>query len=666
MRGLIVLLAGGWLSLTAGAGGAQSPAPDVVEGMIAVPEQAQPIMPLSEIEPGMTGYGMTIFRGTTIETFPIEVATVLPDNNGPRMSTVWIRSSDPRLQESSGAQGMSGSPIYLWPDDLPEDQRVLGENGRLIGAFAYVYADTIGMLAGVQPIEYMRGVADRMSDDHTRDPAADAARSTGGATASAMVARLAEQLAANHAHAPRLDAIARLTRDWRPTDPSRDAANPAAPRDAATTLRPRPLGIALDLGSAADTVAPLLAGTGFGVMQAGGASGALARVPRDVDADARLQPGSVLAVPLSFGDLTLAGHGTVTDILPDGRVLGFGHSMMGAGDAALPVATGFAHFIVPRSVISFRLATPLRTAGTMLRDENTAVAATHARAFRTSPMTVRTAVPKQAPAEYAYDVVHHPTLTPIIVAILGIESLAVDQSPPLRSTVYVNGELRFSGDRTIPVRTMVPDGGVGGIVAATLPTVATLLDNPFERLTFEGADLDIRVEPRLRSARILDAALDRSVAAPGQTVTLTTTLVSPVDGRYTIEQHITVPEDAADGEAEVMVGGLTAFAYRHQLTEPYRYRTASIDDLTQVLAGLAQMPDNALYVSTIWSPGESLAIGRTALPDLPSSRRALLGTMSHSLATPYPRSTSQRQTLDDVPVGERRLYLTVRDPDAAN
>ena len=66
------------------------------------------------------------------------------------------------------------------------------------------------------------------------------------------------------------------------------------------------------------------------------------------------------SLPFAFGDLTVAGHGTVTDVLPDGRVLGFGHSMDGTGPTSLPMATGYVNFMVPRDQLSFRVAGPLR------------------------------------------------------------------------------------------------------------------------------------------------------------------------------------------------------------------------------------------------------------------------------------------------------------------
>ena len=39
-------------------------------------EPSVPIIPLSEVRPGMTGYGLTVFSGTVPERFPVRVVGV--------------------------------------------------------------------------------------------------------------------------------------------------------------------------------------------------------------------------------------------------------------------------------------------------------------------------------------------------------------------------------------------------------------------------------------------------------------------------------------------------------------------------------------------------------------------------------------------------------------
>ncbi|HEX8985908.1 MAG TPA: hypothetical protein VF767_10760, partial [Bryobacteraceae bacterium] len=76
--------------------------------LLAASVWAQPrIIPLSEIRPGMKGAGKTVFSGTRVEEFQVEVLGVL-DNIGPKQSLILARLSGGPLAETGVMQGMSG------------------------------------------------------------------------------------------------------------------------------------------------------------------------------------------------------------------------------------------------------------------------------------------------------------------------------------------------------------------------------------------------------------------------------------------------------------------------------------------------------------------------------------------------------------------------------
>src|ERR1700735_2301559 len=102
-------------------------------------------MHVSEVRPGMTGYGLSVFQGTKIERFDVEVISFLRNFN-PKYDVVLIRCHGANLEHTGPIAGMSGSPIYL-RDDAGRD--------RIIGAFAYGWQLQKAPIAGVQPIEYM-------------------------------------------------------------------------------------------------------------------------------------------------------------------------------------------------------------------------------------------------------------------------------------------------------------------------------------------------------------------------------------------------------------------------------------------------------------------------------------------------------------------------------
>lgn len=104
------------------------------------------IMPLSEIEPGMKGYGLSVWKGTQIERFEIEVIDVVPNfrNDQP---IILVKCKGRDLEKTRIIAGMSGSPIYI--------------KGRLAGALAYSWAYALEPVAGITPIEHMLAIKDR-------------------------------------------------------------------------------------------------------------------------------------------------------------------------------------------------------------------------------------------------------------------------------------------------------------------------------------------------------------------------------------------------------------------------------------------------------------------------------------------------------------------------
>ncbi|HET7542484.1 MAG TPA: SpoIVB peptidase S55 domain-containing protein, partial [Polyangiaceae bacterium] len=98
------------------------------------------IMPVSDIHPGMKGYGLTVFQGTQPERFDVEVIDVLK-NFRPKQDLILVKTKHPRLEVTKVVAGMSGSPIYL--------------NDRMIGAYAYGWSFGSEPVAGVTPIRNM-------------------------------------------------------------------------------------------------------------------------------------------------------------------------------------------------------------------------------------------------------------------------------------------------------------------------------------------------------------------------------------------------------------------------------------------------------------------------------------------------------------------------------
>src|SRR2546421_456116 len=74
-------------------------------------------MRVSEVRPGMKGYGLSVFSGTKIERFDVEVISVLRNFN-PKSDVVLIKCRGQNLEQTGAVAGMSWSPVeaFGWPN----------------------------------------------------------------------------------------------------------------------------------------------------------------------------------------------------------------------------------------------------------------------------------------------------------------------------------------------------------------------------------------------------------------------------------------------------------------------------------------------------------------------------------------------------------------------
>jgi hypothetical protein len=105
---------------------------------------AADIFPLSEVRAGQRGVGRTVFSGTAVEEFQVEVLGLM-ENIAPQQSIILARLSGGPLAQTGVIQGMSGSPVYI--------------DGRLVGAVAMGFELAKEPIAGIRPIEEMLRVA---------------------------------------------------------------------------------------------------------------------------------------------------------------------------------------------------------------------------------------------------------------------------------------------------------------------------------------------------------------------------------------------------------------------------------------------------------------------------------------------------------------------------
>ncbi|MFP5282239.1 MAG: SpoIVB peptidase S55 domain-containing protein [Actinomycetes bacterium] len=300
------------------------------------------IMPLSAVQEGMTGQGLTVVRGATPQPFNVEVLGILDDGIGAGRDMIVIEASDVTdghvIDQGGGIwAGMSGSPVYV--------------DGQLLGAVSY------GFTASPSPI--------------------------GGLTPAADMAKL---LTPSDAKKQSASAQGRATVTLSPQ--MRQQIDARATQAAPTSLQRLPLPLAVSgLGStrlarfqseATAAGLPVIAHAG------GGRAAPSATAPM-----ARPEAGGNFAAALSYGDLTAAGMGTTTAVCGT-QALAWGHPFTFGGPATYGANHGSSLAIVKDETFgAFKLGNITEPFGVVDQDRLAALHAKLGVTPTTTPISVR-------------------------------------------------------------------------------------------------------------------------------------------------------------------------------------------------------------------------------------------------------------------------------------
>lgn len=590
------------------------------------------ILPLSAVRPGMTGYGLTVFQGTTPERFSVRVIGVLRQHL-PQMDLILVESDDRRVVHTGIAAGMSGSPIYI--------------GGKLVGALAYGWLFAKDAIGGVTPIEYILKDMRRPLRPASAAPAVALGPDEKKSYAAALPDRATlRALLGERAEFAGNETLGRLL-------PPRSLPEGAfVPRLVRASL---PLSVAGFSERAIENLREALSPYGLLPLQASGGGHAEERGP------AHFEPGGALAVQMVRGDLTAAGTGTVTYV-EGPRVAAFGHPMLNAGDVELPIATSEILTILPSQMSSFKMAAPLSEKGALLLDRQACVVGDTSQRAQTMAMqvTIHTSKPPGAESgnEHTYrtELASHRFLTaPLAQAVV---QSALQSGAPDVSDAVIEVKSRLVAQGFAPLTQtdyfFSPAGVTEKVVLGStgIKQLQDLLTNPFAQLRIERLELSIRADYRAEVAEILSAAVPGDELEADTQPNLLVTL-RPYGGKPFVRAlPIEVPRWLAGQSLKIEVAA-------GHLIKP---EVAPPENLADLVENLRKGYSARMLVVTLYTLDEGVTLRGRLVPNLPASVIATLrpGGVSKR-GEPYKRVSRLALDLGTVLSGKQELTVLVRD-----
>jgi hypothetical protein len=599
--------------------------------LVAVPMAQTRMLPLEEVRPGMIGVGRTVFSGTTLEDFKVEVLGVMRNVIGPKRSLILARLSGGPLARTGVIAGMSGSPVYV--------------DGRLMGAVSYALGQfSTEPIAGITPIAEML------------DATAMPATAPGTRPVSLSWPVTSREL---------FDIWSRDLGRARAfvDDPSQSLVLSGASADLSRmSAMLRPIAVPLMAsGFDASVLAPMSSAfTAAGFLPVSSASAQQTPSAAATGGARQLAPGDAVGVALLSGDFELGATGTVTHVEGD-RVYAFGHPLYNLGPTEFPMTKAEVQVVLPSLMASSKLASFGEVVGTVQQDRATAIAGRLGAGPSLIPVTITLNSDRAPSRTFSFGVVRDFTFTPLLTYLsvanvlqsyergAGPASYAIRGTATIRSQDAIAFEDIFSGDQ--------PLAGAAAYVAGPL---TALLKNSAEPVIVDRIALTIDAAERQRTARIDRVWLDTTRPRAGRDAVVYVALRGSRGEEIVKEIPIELPANTT-GSLQLIV----ADAARMAADDRRDSRGADLQRVPQLIRTFNRARrNNRLYVR-LTSPESGAVVNGEPMAALPPSVLAVLEADRNSGTVGALRSVTRGEwelALDVAVSGSRQLTLSLDPP----
>jgi len=337
--------------------------------------------------------------------------------------------------------------------------------------------------------------------------------------------------------------------------------------------------------------------------------------------DAHLVAGDMAGMVLVQGDASINSACTVTAVRGD-RVFLCGHPFLSLGDVQLPMARTRVVTTLSSSLASTKIVNLAGNIGTITGDHITAVTGKLGPPPAMIPLDLTVSAPA-GEKKFHFEVVNHPKLTPLLVALTIFNGLSQNSLYGEGATLHLSGEVRLKGHAPVEIEntfapgdTLSPDGL--SIALAMQSVFTRLFTNTFENTVVEDISLQVQSVPGRQSFSIDSAWLEKGEAAPGETLRVRVLLQPYRGAARVVETSVHVPEQIARGTMlRVLVTDAdTLNRASHGFSLAGAGAAGGLDQLIALLN--RERRNDRVYVG-LFSPSPTLLWDDKELPNVPLS-----------------------------------------------
>jgi len=478
-------------------------------------------MSTSEIKPGMKGTGKTVFHGTQIEIFQVDIIDIVKGEGGVSNFILANLSGD-KIEEGGGiSAGMSGSPVFI--DD------------RLIGAVSYAWEMSEHNLCLITPIQDMLEMLNLPYENNQAElqehKIDNSLYFAGGKTNKIIIKNTVEN----------------------------NSFQELAGREEIIFYPVvSPVVISGIKGRSLDKLSSSLKKINLKPVQ--GVYGIEKIDFQNVGErpSNKIKAGSAIGIQLTRGDVNITSIGTVT-YREGGKILALGHPFLKKGEVSFLLSTVYVYHSFPNIVMPFKLGSPLNLVGKVVQDREAGILAILNSYPRIIPLKIQvTDVSSGLSYRMGVQMINDYDLLEPLVSNITVQAIdnALDRIGAGTAQVEIGIKGKKEGQELFRENMYYDSDDIAVQAITEIPEIIDLVvNNYFEMVDLTAININIRIDNKKKIGKIEEIVLEDSSIKPGDYLEAKIK-IRPFRGEL-IEKMLTIqiPSDTSPGEALLMVNG---------------------------------------------------------------------------------------------------------------
>jgi hypothetical protein len=259
---------------------------------------------------------------------------------------------------------------------------------------------------------------------------------------------------------------------------------------------------------------------------------------------------------------------------------------------------------------------------------------------------------------YHFTAALHPKMTPMLISIALTSAITGAKELPDNHTVDYDLTLEFENGKSIHIANTGVNVSASDLFFEVGTPLIAAAENPFGTVMVKKITGEVVVSPQARSGALLYADVPRSRYRPGETVTAYVTYRAFRAGEMVLPVSMVLPKDLPDGTYQLTISDWQKYLSDERTAEPFKYTAETLDQVFDVVQSLEAVKHNALYLRLLRQP-DGIAVGHTAMPKLPSSRRQILVGAARSDTTQYTSSSVEVVPTERTLSGSADFEITI-------